>query len=140
MSTSESWERFEFLEPEKFLELSEDARLAYMERVHAILGDVLADTGDAGLRLDFTSRYTDFLEAVLKPKDFEELIRRPIWERIWEDAEHLVDSTEPLVESPELSEAERASATDVVEKFRAVAEHKRALSELDESPPPPDKP
>ena len=117
----------EFMTREAFESLDVDERLAYHGRFMAALEQVL-ETGDSSVKLDFIEHYLDLMEWTL-PAEYERTVMR-LWETLWAHAEEVPAVLEGALASGELSESERAWATDNLGDARALAEHKRDIDRL----------
>jgi hypothetical protein len=123
---------FEFLTRSEVELLSEEDLEEYLARVREAADDANSSADD---RITATGHYFNVLEWTLPPDEFDLQVRRPIWDRLWEDAESQLARLNELVVSEDISEADRALLLARIEQARAVVEHKQSLNELEDISP-----
>ena len=85
------------------------------------------------LHLAVLNHWVDVQAWVLPPEELERG-RRQIWDHQWERAEQIPGMWEELLAHPEFPESERTKVEALLEQAREVAEHKRSLTEMPETP------
>lgn len=119
----------DFLSREEFERLSEEDAERYTEDVAA--GFVSAEgAGDEERLVSFAIHQLDLAEWTLPAEEYERLIREPLWDAAWANAQTFRESLEQHLASAELTAAERSRVLALVEHARTIEEHKRSLEEL----------
>jgi len=116
----------DFLSKEKFLSLSDAEQIAYHERLYA----AWTSKEVPGSRVTLMSHWLEVMRWVLSEDEYDKLIGNRLWSAAMENAGLAVRSLEEVLESPFASAEEQAQARELLEKARAMAEHKQTLDEL----------
>ncbi len=72
----------------------------------------------------------DIADWTLEPEEVDRLLRRPLWDHLWENADEWVARLRALTVSDQLSEPEKEKARAILEQFEAVLGHKRDMESL----------
>jgi hypothetical protein len=128
-------EPLDFLTRGEFERLSDEEAGRYVERLDAAFKTVTTGqpSKDAARSLAVLNHWADVQEWVLPPEELDRG-RRFVWDFLWERAEQIPGMWEKLLAHPEFPESERTRVEALLEQARGVAEHKRSLAELKETP------
>jgi hypothetical protein len=69
----------------------------------------------------------------MPPEEFDQHVRMPVWDVVWEDAEQSLSCLEEALACGDVPDSERPKVQDTIEKIKAVVELKHDLSRLDET-------
>jgi hypothetical protein len=115
----------DFLDRESFEALPDDEQIAYHQRVFE---DMKQAEGVAAI--DHLRHIYDIAEWTLSEEEVDRLLRRPLWDLGWENAERMEATLVQAIESGELTDEEIVDARQTLERAREVLQHKRDLENL----------
>jgi len=127
-------ERDGFITQEAFEALSEEWQAGYVTAFMPSFRRVVDSDGAHALKLDFIQHYYDLMEWLLPPEEYDKLVKTPMWNAAFENAELMLDALEEGLASPDVPDSGKAGLPAMIQAVKAMIQHKRDLDELPEQP------
>ncbi len=119
----------EFITREAFERLSEEERNRYVIGFTVALGPILDRpvNVDAQRQLDYITHYLDLVEWVLPPEEYEQMVKLPMWNAAWENAETMKRALEGTRDNLDPGPRRAGRGRGKLDAVKLMIEHKRNL-------------